>query len=1145
MQAKLKPAKKKKIVKLKAPSKEPFYIVAIGASAGGLDAVRALLQDLSPDTGMAYIYIQHLSPHHPSTLASLLSRSTKMKVKEVSNMLQIEPNVLYVCTPDNEMSVLNGKIKLMPRHDKILPYLPIDSFFNSLVQKYKNKVIGIVLSGNATDGTQGLKAIKMAGGVTFAQDNTAKYSSMPASAIQEGVVDYILSPEKIAIELSSLGKKGLVKKSIVLKNKVDLVGGNDQDLKTIFEIVRKETGVDFSHYKISTIKRRLHQRMLEARVKTIGEYIKLLGSKNKEAEELYKDILIHVTGFFRDQEIFRYLRTIFLPKLLNSKAEGEILRIWIPACSTGEEAYSVAMLITEIQDNLSSKIPVQIFATDISAEAIRDARIGEFSKADLKAVSQKRINRFFTKINDQYRVVKELREICVFAPQNLLRDPPFSKIDFISCRNLLIYFDAVAQKKVITTLHFALNRVGFLLLGKSESIGTTPSLFTQLNNKFNMYSRDKSSGVQKLPELEPVFRRTAYEPGISLYDLTKKSAAASGTDMDGAINSILLSRFMPACAVINKSMEIIQFRGSSSLFLSHPAGKASLNILKMTRPEFAFELRSAIYKVFKTKKAVCKQGIEMKIDNVFRTVSIEVTPFTAELNEPLSLVVFNLHESADDQGMSKDKSSNSMKDRRIKKLTEELNDIRAEINSMIELQETANEQLQAANGEIVSSNEEFQTLNEELETSKEEIEASNEELLSTNRELQIRNELLTESYNYSEAIIDTIHEPMIILDENLLVKLASKAFYKKFLTLKKETEGILLFELSNGQWNIPQLHELLKDVISKNIDFHNFEVTHTFSRIGEKVMLLNAHRIVQKNHKEKLILLAIEDITERSMHYKIEKELLNRDIRLHKADKEELEKAVQRRTRQLEQKNKELENANKDLTSFTYVSSHDLQEPLRKIQNLVACILLEEEKNLSDSGKGYFLRMKETANRMKTLIEDMLTYSRTRSSERKFENSDLNLILNEVIKDFEEVLEEKKATIDATALGRADIIPFQFRQLFYNLISNALKFSNPDIPPRIQVSSKVIQGAKSGNKKLLTKKSYLNLVFTDNGIGFDPQYKERIFEVFQRLHSFDEYKGTGIGLSICKRIMENHHGLITARSTLNKGARFDVYIPVG
>jgi two-component system, chemotaxis family, CheB/CheR fusion protein len=463
---------------------------------------------------------------------------------------------------------------------------------------------------------------------------------------------------------------------------------------------------------------------------------------------------------------------------------------------------------------------------------------------------------------------------------------------------------------------------------------------------------------------------------------------------------------------------------------------------------------------------------------------------------------------------------------------------------MIEAHESAYEALQMANEEVVSTNEEFQTLNEELETSKEEIEATNEELLSTNQELMMRNDLLTESYKYSEAIIATVHEPMLVLDSNLHVKSANNSFYKKFLVNKEETVGTSVFELGNGQWNIPNLRKLLHEIISKNIAFKNLEITHTFPGLGEKIMQLNAHQIIQKTHKEQLILLAIEDITERARHFLREKADLKRDILEHKAEKLKLEKAVKRRTAQLQQKNQELETANKDLTSFTYVSSHDLQEPLRKIRNFVVVLLDEEKNHLSQDGKRYLKRTYETAKRMQALIEDLLTYSRAKNSERKFEKINLNEIVSEVRKDLEEMIKDKKAIINTNNLCDVKVIPLQFVQLFQNLIVNSIKYSKPEEPPVITINSVITPGSKINDLKLSPENNYCHISFSDNGIGFDRQYRERIFEVFQRLHTKEEYVGTGMGLAICKRIVENHNGVITADGTLNKGARFDIYIPV-
>ena len=1140
-----------------------FPVVAIGASAGGLESMMELLKYLPPDTGMAFIYVQHLSPDHKSMLTEILSQKTQMKVQEIDDMDKIKPDNVFVIPYNKGIEVTDGHIKLIPRSDSSTA-ISIDILFSSLAQAQKERVIGIVLSGSASDGTVGMKDIKHEGGLTFAQDDTAKFTSMPHSAIAAGVVDFILSPKEIALELARLSEHPFVKTKGAKTVSEDLIDNNNRDLKLILNQLHKTTGVDFGAYKMNTIKRRIMRRMLLYKMASLKEYAKLLTEKNEEIDILYQDLLINVTSFFRDSDTHKYLKDQLFPRLLKRQKEGETLRIWVPACATGEEAYSIAMMLCEINESKATNTPVQIFATDLSEPAITKARIGVYTKQELETVSPKRIQRFFTKANGSFRVNKALRDMCVFAPHNILRDPPFSRLDFISCCNLLIYLDTATQKKVLNTFHFALNNDGFLMLGKSENISHAANLFTNPNKKYKIFSRKKNTGSQRLPEL----RRGYTRPTVSELNAPEanrnrtKTPLAIRTDnnqgLDQAIDAVLVTEFMPASVVIDYQLEILQFRGTTDLFLTHPKGKATFNILKMARPEIVFELRNAISKAIKTKQRIRKSGIELKINSAIRIISFEIVPLKIEGNEPLLLIIFNEHEQTEIYSqLAKGKTNNSSaKDRRIKKLEQQLAAAQADAISALQEQEAFAEELQSSNEEVVSSNEELQTVNEELETSKEEIESTNEELTTTNQELQTRIDLLNESYEYSEAIVSTMHEPMLVLGKDLRVKSANKAFYKKFGVTEEQTEGVLLYDLGNKQWDIPALRELLEDIIPKNSQFYNYEVKHTFLNLGEKIMSLNASRVIQKAHREQLILLIIADITEvrRLIVEKElrERELLRKEVSERKEDKLRLEKAVDERTQELkeaneslEDKNKELLNMNKELEAFTYVSSHDLQEPLRKLQTFAGLILDKEKDNLSDKGKNYFHLMQHETERMRQLIHDLLAFSRISAAERKFVDIDLNVIIEEVKDALKETILQKGAIIEVADVCKVRIIPFQFRQLIHNLFDNALKYSNPDKPPHIKITSRNTKYEKLRLKELPPQKEYCHITISDNGIGFEQKFSTKIFELFQKLHGRDEYPGTGIGLAIVKKIVDNHNGIITATSELKKGATFNIYLPAG
>ena len=839
--------------------KKPVPIVAIGASAGGLEAVTQIFENLSPSTGMAFVYIQHLSPTYESRLSEILSRVTKMAVFEAEHQMELKPNTVYIIPPDRDMEVENNRLELVTREPKPVLHMPIDRFFISLAKREREGAIGIILSGMAHDGTLGLKAIKVAGGITLAQNETAKHLSMPRSAIAEGVVDLVLSPLEIAKELERLGTQADVLNLAILDEESDDSGTADEDLKQILRFLKRVVGVDFDHYKMSTIRRRIARRMLLYKLETLREYVIYLQQYPSEAENLYNDLLINVTNFFRDSEVMEYLKKKLFPQIIKNKTSEHTIRIWIPACSTGQEAYSIAMILIELLGE-NSPLTIQIFASDLSEFAIAKARQGLYSKSEVTDVSAARLQRFFTIRDDKYVIKKSIRDLCVFAPHNVLRDPPFSRLDLISCRNLLIYLDTVFQQKIMATFHYALNPDGLLLLGNSEAVGSSVSLFSQVDKKHKVFLR-KSRETGKATFDMNIRRNVETRLGnvkSSPVQKTGSQLPAPARDLDKEVDTLLLKKYIPACIVVDQDLEIIQFRGSTGLFLEHAPGKASFNLLKMARPSLVFELRNAIHKSRKSGETAKKAGLEMKVNDKIHFVNIEVVPLRSFEDQFLFLVLF---EEITVQTSVEENSTFNFKDDRIKQLEMELSALRNDMHSIIEEQETSNEELQSANEEIVSSNEELQSINEELETSKEEIESTNEELLTINQELQIRNDQLTEAYGYAEAIFSTIGEATLLLDKKLQVKSVNKAFYKIFHVQEEDIEGKMFYELHKGQWDIARLRQLLEEVITNNAHIKAYEVCLNFAGIGEKTMLLHARKVVQHERKE-VILLVIEDITE-------------------------------------------------------------------------------------------------------------------------------------------------------------------------------------------------------------------------------------------------------------------------------------------
>ena len=844
-------------------SSNQFPVVGIGASAGGLNAFKALLNAIPEHSGMAFVLVQHLDPRHESMLTELLQKVTSIPVLEISDDIKVQPDHIYII-PSNKMLVANdGVLLLSPRStNKNEINLPIDLFFKSLAEVHQSYSIGVVLSGTGSDGTKGLKAIKDFGGITFAQDmESAEYDGMPHSAMQAGVVDFDLPPELIPQKLLELAKITHGNGTFAGKEDSDITSlpqQYDDVFRQILAVLRLRKGTDFTYYKQTTIRRRILRRVALNKNEDPRSYLDYLREHKLEQDVLYQDLLISVTSFFRDPKTFDHLCETIFPEIVKSKKEGESVRIWVTACSTGQEAYSIAMCLREYLGDQQEKI--QIFATDISEPAIAKARSGNFEKSELEGISDQRLKEFFTKTNGLYQINKSIRDLCVFAAHNFLKDPPFGKIDLISCRNVLIYMEPYLQRKALSTFHYALNPKGYLLLGKSETISSVPELFASVVKNDKLFVRKDVPGKF----VQVASQRS--EQSISNMETNVKTEIRR-TDFQKTADDILLSKYTPAGVVVNEELDIVHFRGRTGDYLEQFPGKPSHNLLKMARNGLAFELRNILHKAKKGGTTVVKENIPVEINGVLKNITIEalILPDTIE---PHYLVLFHENQSQatshQPQVRNKKTLSNGTKliaDSHIEQLERELYELREDMRSITEDQEAVNEELQSANEELLSGSEELQSLNEELETGKEELQSSNEELTVVHQEMLGLNEKVSAARDYAEAVITTIRESLLVLDRNLRVKSANKAFYKTFRVNELETEGRLVYQLGDDQWNIPELRTMLEEILPKKNLFSDFEITCNFPNIGERVMVLNAREITGVKIEEKLILLAIEDVT--------------------------------------------------------------------------------------------------------------------------------------------------------------------------------------------------------------------------------------------------------------------------------------------
>lgn len=953
---------------LDLPEPSAVRVVAMGASAGGLEAFELFFRNMPVDSGLAFVVIQHLDPTHKSILNEILARYTTMKVTEVSESAGIEKNQVYVIPPNRDLTILGGRLQTIEPSIRRGLRQPVDFFFRCLAQEFKERAIGIVFSGTGSEGGMGTRAIKGEGGMVMVQDPvTAKYDGMPKSAIATGLADFILPPEKMPQQLLAYVRHAPPSS----RAREQISREDDDSLDKVLVLVRLKTGHDFSYYKRNTIVRRVDRRMAVHQIPSVADYLRFLQNQPSEVAILFKELLINVTNFFRDPEAFDTLKESVLSKLFETGYHD--VRIWVPACSSGEEAYSLAMLVKDCADEMRRNTQIQIFATDIDEEAVETARAGLYPASIAADISPERLERYFTLEENQFRIKREVRDMVVFALQNAISDPPFSRLDLVACRNLLIYMNTDLQKKLIRLFHYALKPGGFLFLGSSESIGASSGLFSVLDRKWKIYVRK---------EYDTANAMNLYGPHIPDFAVTTREVAHRKTVFRDLAEIALLENFATSGALIDDKDNVVYFYGSASKYLLPAPGEASLNILKMVREELRFQLANSMRTAQTEKRSVYRPGLKLRGENRTEAVDLIVRPVSPN---NLLLVLFQetsgIPQLQDDQSFESEAQSTEGLTR-VQQLEQELSSAKEYLQTTIEELETANEELKSMNEELQSANEELQSTNEELETSKEEQQSVNEELITVNSELQQRieelskanddmNNLLasthlgtifldlnlnierftpdaTEIINLIpsdvgrpighivtnlvydnliddcrnvlktlvsreievvtknnrwylmrvrpyktrehlihgivltfveitaqktlqkqiadtalfEIILNTTHECFLLLDADLRVQMANDAFYRIFSLDAKNTVNRRIYDVGDRQFSLPEIKSLLEQVIPKETRIENFKVRFKIKGRGDRTMLLNARELNDTNSSYRIILLAIQDITD-------------------------------------------------------------------------------------------------------------------------------------------------------------------------------------------------------------------------------------------------------------------------------------------
>ena len=1087
-----------------------FPVVGIGASAGGLEAFTRLLAYLPADTGMAFVLIQHLDPRQKSFLGQALAKATRMPVSQVRHRERVQPNHVYVIPPDADVSIRADLLILVPRTEKTpTPHLPIDGFFTSLAAERGGRGIGVVLSGTASDGTEGLRAIMAEGGITFAQDpKTAKFAGMPQSAIEAGVVDHSSSLSGLAKELARLSRHPYVAASPAreIKRRTkrnDLTASSDDEttLIGIMAIVKTVAGVDFREYKSPTFERRLGRRMALRKVQTHERYLDLLKHDPDEVRALCEDALIHVSSFFRDPEVFETLKVRALPAILKRKTEGAPIRVWVAGCSTGEEVYSLAICLLELLADAPHPHPIQIFGSDVSEQAIRRGRAGWYAEGAMRGISEARRRRYFAKTETGYRIKKSLRDLCIFVRHDLACDPPFSKLDLLSCRNVLIYFNPVLQKRILPMFHHSLNQPGFLLLGLTEHIAGFSQLFSPVAKTRKIFARTALGSAQRF---EP--RPVGYGAPAAQGAAREMDDPPRSMDIGRHLDKLLLARYAPPGVLINDQLEILHFRGQIGAYLESAPGEPQSNLIRMARPGLLSKLHAALERARAERAPVRTEEIEVDHDGYTTRCRLVVVPFVglSQLQEPLFIVLFEGASPATAKARPRDgrtprpKAGDAEGAERMAMLEHELSATTEYLRSLVEEQSRSNEDLGSANEELVSGNEELQSLNEELETAKEELQSTNEELTTVNDELTTRNLEAAETNADLITLLDTVDIPIVILDKQRRIRRFTPQA-RHILNLLPSDVG-RLFDDIKPNVDVPDLDRLVADVIATFVAKER-EVRDRAGRWYRMQI-----RPYKQDHGVQGAILSLIDID-----------------------------AFKHRVSKAQQAKEEAERADRAKDQFLAVLSHELRTPLSA---LVMQLQLLRKEGLDSVKRDRVYDAIERSTRMQVkLVDDLLDVSRIVTGKMRVDLQPVDLFaaVRAALDGVAALAARKSIEMEVSLDPSVGLVAgdrTRLEQVVFNLVGNAIKFTSEG--GRVDV---MLEGADG----------LAHLEVSDTGMGIEPAFLPHVFERLTQNDSSSTrpYAGLGLGLAIVRHLVDAHGGSVRAESPgPGQGATFHVTLPL-